>query len=828
MIKNGGMEGITRPGGWTRDTFNGQEYGEIFVPEGWVAFWKEGLPVPHDPQNTVGYGRPEMQVIQKVPPFLNPPRIRSGDWSLKYFTFYRIHDAGIYQTVTVPNNARLRASFWAHAWSSQLDDPFHSDQTTEDDRQNFTFTIGIDPTGGTDPWADSVEWGEGAHIYDTFAQVPLVEVVAQGTQVTVFIRSQVLWPFKHCDAYADDVTLEIVNEPLECPQAREPYERTYALIPPGHDAEWATVLKPAINTYKTTVGFSADDAFIYVTGMGKRVVLALNPTAWNGDLAAFWQEWYPATADSLVEYVPITAATPQEWLEGVLAYYEGGEPNPNPGGYDYPVLAFGSKLYPHAVGEGGTFDMLQYLYSNGHTLPYVKMALAKEQDLVQTTNLQALSPGTQFIIRMQTIGGSHYIETPNFRTDSAAIYMGQILPLMAAYPQVAYWELWNEIDPGDTAGHVALANFACDCIDIADAHGVKLALMSYSTGMPEPEEWQAIFTQTQLFQKAKAGGHILSLHAYGSVNNPGDLTYHILRPLYQLYEPILIPADNVISYVLTEWNINNGPLPIEQWLLELSGIDDLLAEQYFCLGIAIFTFGAAQSWPTFDMTSLWQPVASLIYDTRHRENALPPAVEPEPSNVIAYSQRDPLWAAKRLLPSYATMGGSGCLVTSIAMKATEYDQGVTPGNLCDCLCANGGFNSDGGLLFYQVDDCLPWLQFRGYTLWADTANMAMVEAALARGSTIVKVDFYPSTEPIDSHFVYVSGWTDAGHTDLAIIDPWTGERTTLMTKYPRATLAASIKGLVDYEIVLTASTTLIGFNDCDGPNGSASQWMMEH
>lgn len=260
MLLNPGMEGITRPGGWTRDTFTGQEYGEIFVPEGWVAFWKEGLPVPHDPQNTVGYGRPEMQVIQKVPPFLNPPRIHSGDWSLKYFTFYRIHDAGIYQTVTVPNNARLRASFWAHAWSSQLDDPFHSDQTTEDDRENFTFTVGIDPTGGTDPWADSVVWGEGAHIYDTFAQVP-VEVVAQGTQVTVFIRSQVLWPFKHCDSYVDDVILEVIDTPTECRgKPRVQYSRTVHVVP--QNATLQRFLEIATTAYekKQTVGFSSDDA----------------------------------------------------------------------------------------------------------------------------------------------------------------------------------------------------------------------------------------------------------------------------------------------------------------------------------------------------------------------------------------------------------------------------------------------------------------------------------------------------------------------------------------------------------------------------------------
>lgn len=27
--------------GWTRETHTGVEYGELFVPEGWTAFWRD-------------------------------------------------------------------------------------------------------------------------------------------------------------------------------------------------------------------------------------------------------------------------------------------------------------------------------------------------------------------------------------------------------------------------------------------------------------------------------------------------------------------------------------------------------------------------------------------------------------------------------------------------------------------------------------------------------------------------------------------------------------------------------------------------------------------
>jgi len=225
LLQNAGFEG-----GWWRRTATGQEFGEIFVPEGWVGFWREGGPVPHDPGNPNGYGRPEMHVINREPPFLDPLRVRSGQRAAKFFTFYRIHDAGFYQQVTgLTPGTRLEFTGWAHAWSSTSDNPQHSDGAgtgpyfvrvgeydppsgvADGGVRNFTFTVGIDPTGGIDPWSPTVVWGEGAHIYNAFAQIPPVQAVATGASVTVFVRSSVLWPFKHCDSYIDDMLLTTVE-----------------------------------------------------------------------------------------------------------------------------------------------------------------------------------------------------------------------------------------------------------------------------------------------------------------------------------------------------------------------------------------------------------------------------------------------------------------------------------------------------------------------------------------------------------------------------------------------------------------------------------------
>lgn len=244
LLKNPSFEG-----NWWRKTHAGQEFGEIFVPEQWVAFWKQGGPVPHDPANTVGYGRPEMHLIDRVPPFLDPLRIKDGNRGLKFFTFYRIHDAGVYQRVEgITPGTRLRGTGYAHAWSSSQDNARISDGAGEgpffvrardydkvDNVRNFTFTIGIDPTGGTDPWASTVVWGEGAHIYNGHAQVPPVEAVAQGTAVTFFARSVVLWPFKHCDAYMDAMELVVVDggalPPEEPPVVEPPAPLTVSITP---------------------------------------------------------------------------------------------------------------------------------------------------------------------------------------------------------------------------------------------------------------------------------------------------------------------------------------------------------------------------------------------------------------------------------------------------------------------------------------------------------------------------------------------------------------------------------------------------------------------
>jgi len=151
--------------------------------------------------------------------------------------------------------------------------------------------------------------------------------------------------------------------------------------------------------------------------------------------------------------------------------------------YDYPVIKTGSKWHPHGVGEAGSYDILMRMSEEGSPLPYCKIVAPYAKDMLAVRNLKALSPTTKFIVRlMHGTDPNINIEGPDFNS-SASAYMESLKPIIDEYKDVVeYWELWNEQDP---PSHIPMAEFAVECMYIANSWGIKLALMSYSTGVPE-------------------------------------------------------------------------------------------------------------------------------------------------------------------------------------------------------------------------------------------------------------------------------------------------------------------------------------------------------
>jgi hypothetical protein len=249
------------------------------------------------------------------------------------------------QQVRVSRGAKVRFTIWAHAWSNHKDPERPEDFPNPDDPTwsegaghdpyfglegtlangddaaglgNFTFWVGIDPTGGMDPMANTVIWGSGAHIYNSYAQVPAVEVTAVSETITLFTRAKTAYPFKHNDAYWDDARMSVVEtqpspvpSPVERGKPRIQYERLYVLLPPGAAQKWArAVIDATWDNHRYTVGGSADDAGI--GDLDSRIVLAVNPDSWGGTdvLRDFFAEHYPG-----VRYRTVTAETPEELVE---------------------------------------------------------------------------------------------------------------------------------------------------------------------------------------------------------------------------------------------------------------------------------------------------------------------------------------------------------------------------------------------------------------------------------------------------------------------------------------------------------------------------------
>lgn len=147
-------------------------------------------------------------------------RVRSGENAqTMYNDTWWAHDGGLYQLVTVPDGTEVRFSVYVYVWSSNFDDI-----DVSRDPGDVTVQVGIDPTGGTDPESDDIEWSIPVQQYDAFRQYSQI-AVADGDTISVWIRSTVDFPVQNTFVYIDDAVLsptvdgddEPVDDPTETP-----------------------------------------------------------------------------------------------------------------------------------------------------------------------------------------------------------------------------------------------------------------------------------------------------------------------------------------------------------------------------------------------------------------------------------------------------------------------------------------------------------------------------------------------------------------------------------------------------------------------------------
>jgi hypothetical protein len=138
-------------------------------------------------------------------------RVHSGDVALKIFASGRMWEAGVYQQVYhVPLNSSLTFSVWAQAW--QCFEYRNCDWGHLSDRPaNMNIRVGIDPLGGTDPYAAAVVWSPPGESFDAYEQFS-VSATARNQVVTVFVMGSPRWDYARGngnDLYLDDARLVV-------------------------------------------------------------------------------------------------------------------------------------------------------------------------------------------------------------------------------------------------------------------------------------------------------------------------------------------------------------------------------------------------------------------------------------------------------------------------------------------------------------------------------------------------------------------------------------------------------------------------------------------
>jgi LysM repeat protein len=191
--------------------------GEVQVAPGWRAWYLDNPPgYVQIPSNCIDskehascyWMRPEFRDNTS---FEN--RIHSGARSQKYFSYGRMHEAGLYQQVGgVQPGVTLRFAIAIQSWQCFNIDLCGKNGIRSDDPAEMHLRVGIDPTGGTNPFSPEIVWSPEQAAFDRWVEFS-VEAVAKGDTVTVFTHSRAEWVYARLnnDVYLDDASLVVVS-----------------------------------------------------------------------------------------------------------------------------------------------------------------------------------------------------------------------------------------------------------------------------------------------------------------------------------------------------------------------------------------------------------------------------------------------------------------------------------------------------------------------------------------------------------------------------------------------------------------------------------------
>lgn len=207
--------------------------------------------------------------------------MHSGSSAQEYNTFFATHTGGLYQRVPVTPNTQLRFGVFVYVWSSA---GFENSDVSESPN-TVLVRVGIDPTGGTDGTSPNVVWSTDSEFYDQYRELT-VTATAQGSAVTVFIRSAPQGFVGTTNIYVDDASLFPLGQvpPTAAPAATAtpdifvPTQEGTPTVVPSPTPDLISTPRPTANITATprpsstpNLGGDFDSTITYVVRAGDTV-----------------------------------------------------------------------------------------------------------------------------------------------------------------------------------------------------------------------------------------------------------------------------------------------------------------------------------------------------------------------------------------------------------------------------------------------------------------------------------------------------------------------------------------------------------------------------